>query len=43
MTRNHGKLKDGADIEEILTSVGFLPQKEADISILELHAIEPPL
>ena len=31
------------EFEEALTSVGFPSPKEADISILELHAIEPPL
>ena len=31
------------EFEELLTSVGFPSPKEADVSILELHAIEPPL
>ena len=32
-----------AEFEETLTSVGFPSPKTADITILELHAIEPPL
>ena len=31
------------ELEEVLTSVGFPPPKSADLTILELHAIEPPL
>ena len=29
--------------EEVLTSVGFPSPKTADITVLQLHAIEPPL
>jgi hypothetical protein len=32
-----------ADFEELLTSVGFPSPKTAEITILQLHAIEPPL
>lgn len=31
------------EFEEVLVSVGFPPPKSAHITILELHAIEPPL
>jgi hypothetical protein len=31
------------DFEEVLVSVGFPPPKNADITILDLHAVEPPL
>jgi hypothetical protein len=31
------------EFEKILTSVGFPPPTSADVTILELHAIEPPL
>jgi hypothetical protein len=31
------------DLEEVLTSVGFPPPNSADLKILELHTIEPPL
>jgi hypothetical protein len=31
------------EFEEVLMSVGFPSPREADISVLELHAIEPPL
>jgi hypothetical protein len=31
------------EFEEVLTSVGFPSPKAADIRILQLHAIEPPL
>ena len=31
------------DLEDVLTSAGFPSQKTAEITILELHATEPPL
>ena len=31
------------DFENVLTSVGFAAPKTAEITILQLHAIEPPL
>ena len=31
------------EMEETLTSVGFPSPKTADLTILQLHAIEPPL
>jgi hypothetical protein len=31
------------EFEDVLTSVGFPSPKSADITILELHATEPPL
>jgi hypothetical protein len=31
------------EFEDVLTSVGFPSPKTADITILELHATEPPL
>jgi hypothetical protein len=31
------------EFEELLTSVGFPSPKSADITILQLHSIEPPL
>ena len=31
------------ELEEVLVSVGFPPPKSADITILDLHAVEPPL
>ena len=31
------------EFEETLTSVGFPSPKTADVTILQLHAIEPPL
>jgi hypothetical protein len=31
------------DFEQLLTSVGFPSPKTADITILRLHAIEPPV
>ncbi len=31
------------EFEKVLTSVGFPSPKSADLTILELHAIEPPL
>jgi hypothetical protein len=31
------------EFEEMLTSVGFPSPKTADITVLELHATEPPL
>jgi hypothetical protein len=32
-----------AEFEEILTSVGFPSPRTAEITVLQLHAIEPPL
>ena len=32
-----------AEFEELLTSVGFPSPKTAEVTILQLHAIEPPL
>ncbi len=32
-----------AELEEVLLSVGFPSPKSADITILDLHAVEPPL
>lgn len=32
-----------SELEEVLTSAGFPSPKDADIKILELHAIEPRL
>ncbi len=31
------------ELEEVLLSVGFPSPKTADITILDLHAVEPPL
>ena len=31
------------ELEEVLVSVGFPAPKTADITILDLHAVEPPL
>ena len=32
-----------AEFEELLTSVGFPSPKTAEVTVLQLHAIEPPL
>lgn len=32
-----------AEFEQLLTSVGFPSPRTADLTILQLHAIEPPL
>ena len=32
-----------AEFEDVLTSVGFPSPKTAEVTILQLHAIEPPL
>ena len=32
-----------AELEDVLTSVGFPSPKTADIMVLQLHATEPPL
>lgn len=34
---------EGTALEEVLTSVGFPSFRRADITILQLHATEPPL
>ncbi len=31
------------ELAEVLVSVGFPPPKSADVTILDLHAVEPPL
>jgi len=31
------------ELEEVLLSVGFPSPKSADVTILDLHAVEPPL
>jgi len=34
---------ESREFEETLTSVGFPSPKTADVTVLQLHAIEPPL
>ncbi len=43
-SEKHVRARWGSDdFDDLLTSVGFPSPKTAKISILELHAIEPPL
>jgi hypothetical protein len=43
-SEEHARSRWSSDeLEKVLTSVGFPPPKSADLTILELHAIEPPL
>ncbi len=43
-SEEHARSRWSSDeLEKVLTSEGFPPPKSADLMILELHAIEPPL
>jgi len=43
-SEEHARTRWSSDeFEKVLTSVGFPTPKSADLTILELHAIEPPL
>jgi len=43
-SEEHARSRWSSDeLEKLLTSVGFPSPKSADLTILELHAIEPPL
>ncbi len=43
-SEEHARSRWSSDeLEKVLISVGFPPPKSADVRILELHAVEPPL
>jgi len=43
-SQKHARSRWSSDeFEKVLTSVGFPPPKSADLTIVELHAVEPPL